>query len=127
SHGVRVTASHCYAGDTLEDLNDGAGPKGSGDHALRRMTWWDHRGGAEWLAYRFPKAREVSSASVYWFDDAGRGQCRVPSGWRLLYRDGDAWKSVQLTPGSAYGTAPDRFNAVRFEPVTTRELRIEAT
>lgn len=125
SHGVRVTASHVWQGDTLADLNDGATPKGSGDQALRRMTWWDHRGGTEWLAYRYPEARKLASVSVYWFDDTGVGRCRLPASWRLLWLDGKEWKPVQLLPKQVYGMARDAFNAVHFEPVTTRELRLE--
>lgn len=42
------------------------------------MTWWDHRGSAEWVQYDFAAPKKISSAEVYWFDDAGEGQCRVP-------------------------------------------------
>jgi DUF1680 family protein len=125
SNGVRVSASHLNPTDTLASLNDGTVPKGSDDHSIPRMTWWDHKGTAEWVGYRLPAARPVSTASVYWFDDTGRGGCRVPAEWRLVYKDGDAWKPVTLTAGSAYGLERDRFNAVTFEPVTVRELRIE--
>ena len=67
----------------------------------------------------------VSGASVYWFDDTGIGQCRVPAEWRLLYLDGDQWKPVKLKGGASYGTALDKFNEVQFEPVATRELKLE--
>jgi DUF1680 family protein len=123
--GVRVRASHVNPTDTLAELNDGKTPKASNDHSLRRMTWWDHKGGTEWVSYRFPKPRELSAASVYWFDDTGVGACRVPAEWRLLWRDGETWRPVKLAGGSAYGTARDRFNRVTFEPVTARELRLE--
>jgi hypothetical protein len=125
SNGVGVTASHVNPSDTLEELNDGATPQSSKDHAIRRMTWWDHKGTAEWLSYRFARPQPVAEASVYWFDDTGSGGCRVPAEWRLLYRDGDDWKPARLTQGSSYGTAVDRFNRVTFEPVTTREVRLE--
>src|SRR5262249_46661304 len=126
SNGVRVRASHCWPNDTLAALNDGLLPKSSNDHGIPRMTWWDHRGTDEWVAYRFARAEEVSTCAVYWFADSGVGSCRVPAGWRLLWRDGDEWRPVKLTKGGEYGTAPDRFNRVTFEPVTTRELRLEA-
>src|SRR5262249_15693243 len=83
SNGVRVRASHVNATDTLEDLNDGVTPKSSGDHEIRRMTWWDHKGTEEWISYQFPQPRDVSSVAVYWFDDTGRGGCRVPAEWRV--------------------------------------------
>jgi hypothetical protein len=49
----------------------------------------------------------------------------VPAEWSLLYLDGGEWKSVKLTADSGYSKALDRFNKVSFEPVQTRELRIE--
>jgi DUF1680 family protein len=125
--GVRVRASHLNPTDSLDTLNDGVVPRGSGDDAIRRMTWWDHRGTSEWLSYRFldREPRTVTETAVYWFDDNGRGRCRVPAEWRLVYRDGDEWKPVKLTGGSAYAAEKDRFNRVTFEPVRSRELRLE--
>jgi DUF1680 family protein len=125
SNGVRVKASHVWQNDTLTAVNDGVTPKNSNDHSIPRHTWWDHRGTEEWIAYRFPKPRAIDGCAVYWFDDTGVGQCRVPTEWRLLWRDGDEWKPVKLTGDSSYGVALDQFNKLAFEPVTTRELRIE--
>jgi DUF1680 family protein len=125
ANGVRIRASHVNPSDTLAELNDGHTPKSSKDHEIRRMTWWDHRGSAEWISYQFTKPQKFTEASVYWFDDTGIGQCRVPAEWRLLYKDGDDWKPVKLTEGSSFGTAIDQFNKVTFEPVTTTELRLE--
>jgi DUF1680 family protein len=124
--GVRIRASHLNSTDTLEELNDGEMPKSSKDHDIRRMTWWDHRGTVEWLSYRTDKPRKLSAASIYWFDDTGIGSCRVPAEWRLLWLDGNEWKPVKLRMGEHYGTELDQFNKVSFEPVTTRELRLEA-
>ncbi|HZV07765.1 MAG TPA: beta-L-arabinofuranosidase domain-containing protein [Gemmataceae bacterium] len=124
-NGVRIRASHLNSTDTLETLNDGGVPMSSKDHNIRRMTWWDHRGTDEWLSYRMEKPRRLSSASVYWFDDTGIGSCRVPAEWRLLWLDGDEWKPVKLLQGEHYSTKLDRFNKVEFEPVKTRELRLE--
>jgi hypothetical protein len=125
ANGVRIRASHVNPSDTLAELNDEQTPKSSKDHEIRRMTWWDHRGSAEWISYQFAKPLTISESSVYWFDDTGIGQCRVPAEWRLLYKDGDEWKPVKLTQGSNFGTALDQFNKVTFEPVSARELRLE--
>jgi hypothetical protein len=125
ANGVRIRASHVNPTDTLADLNDGQTPKSSKDHEIRRMTWWDHRGSSEWITYTFAKRQKVNGSAVYWFDDTGTGQCRVPAEWRLLYKDGDDWKPVKLAEKSSYGTALDQFNKVIFDPVTTTELRLE--
>jgi DUF1680 family protein len=123
--GVRIRASHCFDNDTVAALADSLLPQSSGDHALPRMTWWDHRGTSEWVSCQFPKSRQVAVSSVYWFDDTGRGQCRLPAEWKLLWLDGADWKPVKLVSGSKYATEPDCFNQVEFEPVVTPALRLE--
>jgi hypothetical protein len=123
--GVRIRASHVNPTDTLAEISDDGLPASSADHAIRRMTWWDHRGGDEWVSYRFPRARKLSECAVYWFDDTGRGACRAPAEWRLLWLDGKEWRPVRLAKDAAYGTERDRFNKVAFEAVTAREVRLE--
>ncbi len=59
------------------------------------MTWWDHRGTTEWVQYDFAAPKKISSTEIYWFDDTGEGECRVPQSWRLLYKSGDAWVPVR--------------------------------
>ncbi len=115
-------ASHCHSGDTMLALSDGHVPKSSNDHGIPRFTWWPRRGTSEWVTYELKEPREVTEVEVYWFDDTGRGQCRVPKSWKLEYRDGEKWRPVKTERD--FGTAPDQFNAVRFEPVTTKALRI---
>ena len=119
----RGTSSHTWQADHILALNDQLEPKTSCDLELPRFTWWDHRGTAEWVQYEFEKPAQVSRVQVYWFDDTGQGQCRVPQSWTLLYRDGGAWKPVE-TQGP-YSVDKDRFNAVAFTPVTTDGLRLE--
>jgi hypothetical protein len=98
-------------------------PQSSADQSVPRFTWWPHLGGVEWLQYDFDKTQSVSQCSIYWFDDTGKGGCRVPESWRLLYQDGDQWKPVQNASG--YRVTPDKYNEVTFTPVTTKALRIE--
>lgn len=116
-------ASHCFHGDTTAALSDGLLPAHSNDQSVPRFTWWDHTGTAEWVQYDFDAATKISATSVYWFDDGPDGGCRVPESWRVLYRDGDRWKPVDVS--GEYGTAPDQFNSVSFEPVTTDAIRLE--
>jgi hypothetical protein len=119
----RATASHCWPADSCAALNDQIEPKNSIDHSIPRMTWWDHRGTSEWVQYDLREPTEVSAVEVYWFDDTGRGQCRVPASWRLVYREGNEWEPVETDGG--FGTEKDRFNEARFKPVTTDGLRLE--
>jgi len=118
------SASHTWERDTVMALNDRLDPKDSCDLDIPRFTWWDHRGTAEWVQYDLPAPTRVGAVSVYWFDDTGVGQCRVPASWRLLARgDGDAWQPV-ATAGP-FGVAKDTWNRVSFAPLTITALRLE--
>ena len=70
---------------------------------------WTHRG--------------PGPVAVYWFDDTGRGECRVPDSWRILYGAGREWKPV-YTEGT-YGIDKDRFTKLVFETVRTHAIRLE--
>jgi hypothetical protein len=121
---VLASASHVWGGDTTDALYDGIEPAGSGDQSIPRFTWWDHLGGTEWAGYDYARPVTVSATEVYWFDDTGQGQCRVPVSWRLLYKDGDTWRPV-ANP-SPYGTARDAYNRTTFTPVRASAFRLEA-
>jgi uncharacterized protein len=119
-----VRASHCYASDSLAAVSDGEEPASSNDHSIPRLSFWDHRGTKEWISFEWEATRSIDRAEVYWFDDTGRGSCRVPAEWRLLWLDGDAWKEVAIT-GGGFGVEADRFNEVRFAPVETPSVKLE--
>ncbi len=121
---VKVTCSIARPEDPLAAVNDGKVPATSNDRTVPRFTWWDRLGTGEWVQYKFPEPRTISSCEVYWFDDRPGGGCRVPVAWRLLYHDGNNWKPVNQPSG--YGTERDKFNRVTFEPVTTSQLRLYA-
>jgi hypothetical protein len=106
-----------------EAVADGFEPTSSGDERITRASWYGHKGTAEWVQYDFRDEREVSRASVYWYDDGSDGECRVPQSWRLLYRKGDAW--VPVSASTPYTTKKDTYNSVTFEKVETTGLRLE--
>ncbi len=106
-------------------VNDRLEPDASGDHKVPFFHWWPRKGTVEWAQYEFDGPHEVSQVEVYWFDDTGRGECRVPASWRVVYRDGDEWRPVFTT--GEYGAELDRFNEVVFETVRTDAIRIEVT
>jgi len=87
------------------------------------MTWWNHRGTAEWIQMEWPSPRTVAAMDIYWFDDTGRGQCRVPASWQLFRRADGRW--IPIEGRSAPGVAPDTFNRLEFEPIATDALRVE--
>jgi hypothetical protein len=119
----RATASHCFDGDTVEALGDGLEPANSNDQSIPRFTWWDHRGTSEWVQHNFDQPKQVSSVEVYWFDDTGIGQCRLPKSWKLLYLENGQWQPVRNSITS--DLAKDRWNLMAFQSVKTSALRID--
>ena len=118
----QISASHVNPRDTLQALSDQADPQRSNDQGLPRFTWWDHRGTAEWVQYDWPQNTTVTGVEVYWFDDTGLGQCRVPQSWRLLGKTGDTWQTIRE---DSLPIEQDRFCRITFPPVKCSALRIE--
>ena len=119
----KISASHTFATDSLAAVDDGLVPDKSGDLGIPRFTWWDHRGTKEWIQYDFETSKEVTSVSVYWFDDTDVGQCRIPASWKVLVRQGDQWVPAQAAESE--GIAIDKFNTRRLEPIKTSSIRLE--
>jgi len=117
----KVSAS---TGQEVYGVNDAEAPLASSD-STSAFSFWPRRGTTEWIEYAFEKQATVSAADVYWFDDTGHGQVRVPSSWRVLYQDGEEWKPVEAR--EPYGVRLDGYNRVSFVPVTTSKLRLEIT
>jgi uncharacterized protein len=105
-------------------VNDGDEPAASND-LNSYFDWWPEKGKTEWIEYTFPRTATVSQVEVYWFDDTGRGEVRVPGSWRILFKDGEQWKPVQSQ--ESFGVEKDRYNKVGFLPVSTSGLRLEVT
>lgn len=109
----------------IDFIRDQAIPKNSADAEVGYLHWWPHKGTTEWVQYEFDGKKEISATSVYWFDDTGRGECRIPKAWKVLYRDGDAWKPVENS--ADYTVTRDALDRITFKPVTTDALRLEIT
>ncbi|MCJ7582297.1 MAG: glycoside hydrolase family 127 protein [Candidatus Aminicenantes bacterium] len=106
-----------------EPLNDQWEPEDSNDHSHPYLHWWPRKGTEEWVEYEFEKPTTVSEVRVYWFDDTGQGECRVPQSWTLRYKSGDRWTTVSSL--NAYSVEKDKYNLVAFKPIKTSALRLE--
>jgi hypothetical protein len=105
-------------------LRDQIEPKNSHEMGVPRFVWREKKGTVEWVQYIFDGPHEVTSAQVYWaIENDPDNPCKLPKSWRVLYRDGDAWKEV--SGASGYPVATDQYSEVNFAPVTTSALRIE--
>jgi len=119
----KVSGSHITK--AIQAINDQMEPENSNDKSIIFYHWWPKKNTVEWLQYDFENAASVSEASVYRFDDGPFGGTRIPSGWRILYKDGNDWKPVKAR--SKYEIDTDRFCSVSFDPVETTALRLEVT
>ena len=104
-------------------INDQWEPRRSYDRAHPYLHWWPAKGTVEWVQYDFKKAQTISEVKVYWFDDTGRGECRVPVSWKVLYKKGSEW--IPVANQEAYGVNKDMYNRVTFKPVRASALRLE--
>ncbi|MDQ3171695.1 MAG: glycoside hydrolase family 127 protein [Acidobacteriota bacterium] len=120
---VTVSPIPSGRGKRAANINDGEAPLSSRDSSAY-FDWWPVQGSDKaWVEMTFARPTAVSRSEVYWFDDSPSGGVRVPASWRLLYKDGDAWKPVAAT--GQPGVAKDAWNRMTFTPVTTTALRIE--
>lgn len=108
----------------LSSINDRLVPADENDRSVPYTHWWPKKNTTEWLAYDFAKAETVSSATVYWFDDAPWGGCRVPESWKLYYKNG-AGEWVTVKNLNSYDVVKGSANIVNFEPVKTTAMKLE--
>ncbi len=104
-------------------LNDQYEPQDSKDGSASYLHWWPKNNTTEWIQYEFDSAYTVSESKVYWFDDGPWGGCRIPLSWKLYYRKDGEWIAVKNN--SAYEIAKDKYNTVKFDPVTTTAMKLE--
>ena len=119
---AKVSMAYVSGNSQPWGINDGLEPKSSGEQPAVLCHWWPHQGRDEWVQYTWEKPVTLKSARVYWFDDTGRGACRLPASWRIEYREGEAWKPVAAS--IEYPVKKDAWCEVSFTPVTTTALRL---
>lgn len=112
--------------DYYTGVNDGFDPRTSGDTDKSYFYWWQKEGSDEWIEYNFSEPVSLSQSSVYWLNmDHYDGNYRVPESWSLQVKDSKGnWEKVETA--DANSTAIDEYNTVKFTPVTTKAIRLNA-
>jgi len=118
----KTTASYVHV--SLDAIKDQIIPKSSSDTSTLQLDFWPQKGSTEWLQFEWDNKQKLSSVQIYWFDDTGGGECRVPKAWKVLYRD-DAGNWVPVKNNTPYYVEKDKFNDVRFDAIETNALKIE--
>jgi DUF1680 family protein len=101
-------------------LNDQYMPKNSIDRSWPYYHWWPKNNSLEWIQYDFENTETISKSSVYWFDDAPFGGCRIPSEWHLEYKKGNSWVKINTD----YPVLKDDWCKISFTPVKTKAVRL---
>jgi len=107
--------------DDICAVYDGVEPMHSFDESHLYFRMRPPQGKPAWIQYDFKAPVEVASTQVYFVDD--QRFCQLPESWRILYKDGSAWKPVENN--EPYTVDKDKFNTVSFKPVKTTAIRIE--
>ncbi|MBP9720113.1 MAG: glycoside hydrolase family 127 protein [Bacteroides sp.] len=118
----KVSASHMVK--AINAINDGLLPRDEFDRSAPYYHWWPKEGTTEWISYSFNSPKTLSRSTVYWYDDAPWGGCRVPEWWKLYYKN-SANQWVEVESANQYGTEKGVGNEVIFAPVTTQEMKLE--
>jgi hypothetical protein len=104
-----VSTSYVSSWETLGAVRDGYEPAGSADHSHGAYGNWNGEadyGKYHWVQYEWPLAQNVTSSSVYWWDD-GLGIDK-PNDAYITVWNGSVW--ADTVP---IGTDIDRYNSVR--------------
>ncbi|MBN2137623.1 MAG: glycoside hydrolase family 127 protein [Sedimentisphaerales bacterium] len=109
---------------SLDAIKDQAIPADSADSSSLQLDFWPHKGTTEWLLFEWEEEHEISSVKAYFFDDTGRGECKVPESWKVLYRDENGDFQAVTTQGD-YTAEKDKFNKATFQGVKTSAVKIE--
>lgn len=118
----KVVASHQVK--SISAINDRLVPKDENDRSLPYYHWWPKQNTTEWISYEFPEETTISYSTVYWFDDAPWGGCRVPQSWKIYYKDNTGnW--IPVTGTDKYGVEKGVPNTVNFDPVKTKAVKLE--
>lgn len=118
----KTTAS--YVTKSILAINDRLIPKNEFDRSVPYFQWWPKKASTEWIAYEFEEETEISSTSVYWYDDGPWGGCRVPKAWKLSYMN-DKGEWIDVKNKNDYGVVKGENNLVLFEPIKTKNVKIE--
>jgi DUF1680 family protein len=120
----RAKASSSFGGD-VRALNDQLEPSSSGDHENPFLHWWPKKGTTETVTYEFDEPTTVRSVEVYWFDDTGRGECRLPKSWTLEKKRDGVWSPIEEPSG--FPIEADRYSRCEFEQISVEALRLVVT
>lgn len=128
AYSAAVSTSYVSSWEKLAGVNDGKVPENSYNPSIPKYGSWGNAGEYETITYTWPCEITLNGSDIYfWYDgDEGNslsGGIQSPKEYYFEYLDAEGnWKKVENP--SAYDTAMDQFNSIRFDEVKTTALRI---
>ncbi|HSU54548.1 MAG TPA: beta-L-arabinofuranosidase domain-containing protein [Candidatus Dormibacteraeota bacterium] len=117
-----VAVSFANENSQPEAIHDGVEATKSSEQPAALCHWWPHRGTEEWAQYSWRQPVTINGTQVFWFDDTGHGECRLPASWRIDYLANGGWQPV---PGvKRYPVGKDKWCEAKFDPITTTSVRL---
>lgn len=108
---------------SMKSIADGLVPADENDRSMPYFHWWPKQGTTEWITYSFQEPKQVSSATVYWYDDQPWGGCKIPESWNIEYQNAQGqWQPV--ADADSYPVKKGQPCTVHFTPVKTKVLRL---
>ncbi|MFA9370874.1 MAG: glycoside hydrolase family 127 protein [Labilibaculum antarcticum] len=118
----KVEASHMVK--AISAINDQLVPKNGKAQTVPYYHWWPKEGTTEWISYEFESEKAVGGSTVYWYDDAPWGGCRIPKEWKIYYKNQDnEWIAVENTV--PYTVSKDGPSKLSFKTVKTTAIKLE--
>lgn len=119
----QATIASSTPSPSMKSIARGLVPADENDRSLPYFHWWPKQGTTEWVTYTFQEPKQVSTATVYWYDDQPWGGCKVPQSWNMEYQDAQGqWMPVP--DADAYPVKKGQTCTVHFSPVKTKALRL---
>ncbi len=116
-----VSVSYRSGNAQIYGINDGIEPTASNEQPNALCHFWPHKGGDEWVQYTWKSPQAISGIKLYWFDDTGRGECRIPASWKLQALVNGSFADVPL---KEYPLVLNKWNEVSFPSISTTALRV---
>ena len=88
---------------------------------------WPQKPGSEhYVRYDWDTEVTMDRFDIFWYDD--EGGTRIPGSMKILYLAEDGkWKEAEMHTSFKNITAVDRYNTVRFAPITTSAVKLVLT
>lgn len=114
-----TSTSFVSSWETLAAVNDNITPANSNDKSSGAYGNWNNPNSLQWVQYDWSQPYQVTSAQLYWFDDAGGVLTPTTAYMEYWNANTNAWVNLGNVP-----LVKDAFNTVNITGVQTSRMRV---